>query len=223
VEILIFILFIGLAIAVAIYSSIAARKRREELAALANRLGLSFDEQKDRAMADRFQFLNHLARGSNRYAFNRIAGTYRGHEVLVFDYHYETESRDSKGNRTTDDHYFSCFILLLPGSFPELRIGREGMMSKIAQAFGYDDIDFESAEFSRKFCVRSRNKKFAYDFCNPRMIEYLLENSELDIEVENQALALAFSQRLSAPDLEANFARLLAVRERLPDYIFNPP
>ncbi len=138
----------------------------------------------------------------------------------MFDYHYETHSTDSKGNRQTHHHYFSFFILLLPMSFPELKITREGLLSKIAQALGYDDIDFESAEFSRAFCVRSKDRKFAYDVCNAQMMEYLLANRDLSIEIEGPALALAFDTRLSAAEIEANLQRLLEIRLRLPDYLF---
>ena len=218
--ILIFILFAALVIAVAIYSAIAARKRREELSLLAGRLDLEFNPQNDPSLADRFGFLNQLAQGSNRYAFNVLSGPYQHNDVLVFDYHYETHSTDSKGNSQTQHHYFSFFILLLPVNFPELRITREGLLSKIAQALGYADIDFESAEFSRAFCVRSKDKKFAYDVCNPQMIEYLLANRDLSIEIENNALALAFSRCLSAAEIESDLQRLLQIRLRLPDYLF---
>jgi hypothetical protein len=114
--------------------------------------------------------------------------------VLAFDYHYETHSTDHKGNRQTHHHYFSFFILLLPVTFPELKITREGLLSKIGQALGYDDIDFESAEFSRSFCVRSKNRKFAYDVCNAQMMEYFLANRDLSLELK-AALALAFDSR----------------------------
>src|SRR5512135_3596552 len=132
--IFIFILFALLIIGAAIYSAIAARKRREALFGLATRLGLDFSPANNRELADRFGFLDKLAQGSNRYAFNVISGSYRQNQVLVFDYHYETYSTDSKGNRQTQHHYFSFFILLLPLNFPELKITREGLLSKIAQA-----------------------------------------------------------------------------------------
>jgi hypothetical protein len=220
IGILFFVVFVAIVIAAVIYASIAARKRREELFALAVRLGLGFRQENDRTLAARFGFLDKLAQGSNRYAFNVLSGDYRGHEVLVFDYHYETHSTDSKGRRQTQHHYFSFFILMLPMSFPELRITREGIFSKIAQAFGYDDIDFESAEFSRCFCVRSKDKRFAYDICHAQMMEYLLANRDLSIEIEANALALAFDSRLSAPQIEFNLQRLLDIRSRLPDYLF---
>jgi hypothetical protein len=218
--VLIFALFVVVVIAAAIYGALAARKRREALSALAARLGLNFNPDEDYGLADRFAFLNQLAQGDHRYAFNVLSGTCQQNEVLVFDYHFETHSTDSKGRRTTQDHYFSFFILLLSAGFPELRIAREGLLSKIAQAFGYDDIDFESAEFSRAFCVRSKDKKFAYDVCNAQMIEFLLANRDLSIEIENQALALAFNSRLSPEQIESNLQRLIEIRSRLPEYLF---
>lgn len=219
-SIVIIILVGALLIAGIIFGALAARKRREELSALAARLGLNFRADEDYALADRFEFLNALDQGDNRYAFNILSGCYREQEVLVFDYHYATHSTDNKGNRQTHHHFFSFFILFLPRSFPELRITKEGMLSKIAQAFGYDDIDFESAEFSRAFCVRSKDKRFAYDFCNGQMMEFLLANRDLSIEVEGPALALAFPSRLSAAEIERNLARLFEVRARLPEYLF---
>jgi len=218
----IFVLFGVLIVAIVIFNAVAARKRRDALSALAARLGLAFEAGNDYALARRFGFLDALAQGSNRYAFNILSGAYQTQEVLVFDYHYETHSTDSKGRQRTHHHYFSFFVLMLPRSFPELRIAREGWLSKIAQAFGYDDIDLESAEFSRAFCVRSRDKKFAYDVCHARMMEYLLANRDLSVEIEGQALALAFGQRLAAAEIEPNLVRLLEIRTRLPDYLFNP-
>jgi hypothetical protein len=213
--------FIILIIVLAIVGSVAARKRRDEMASLAARLGLRFDPGKDRDMAKRYRFLDKLRQGENRYAFNVLSGNYRGHDILAFDYHYEEESSDSKGNTSTTDYHFSFFILRLPGVFPELTIGPEGVLSKIAQALGYADIDFESAEFSRKFCVRSKDKKFAYDMCNARTIEYLLANCDLTIEIEQDTLAFAFGRQLTAEKIEWNLNRLIDVRSLMPDYLFS--
>ena len=204
-----------------IYSFYAAKKRREAFAALAARLGLSFAPHNDSTLAARLEFLDKLRRGSNRYTFNTLRGQYKEHEVIVFDYHYETHSTNSKGQRSTQHHYLSCFVLILPASFPELTIGAEGFFSKIAQAIGYDDIDFESHEFSRQFCVRSGDKKFAYGVCNSSMIEYLLANSDLAIEIEGNCLAIVFDSRLAAEQIHYNLDRLIQVRSRLPEYLFD--
>jgi hypothetical protein len=149
-----------------------------------------------------------------------LSGRCQEHDVTIFDYHYETHSTDSKGHTQTHHHYFSFFVLRVPASFPELKIGPEGFFSKIAQAIGYDDIDFESHEFSRRFCVRSKDKKFAYDVCNARMIEYLLANPDLTIEIELDSLAISFNRRLKPEQIEPNLQRLIRVRSLLPEYLF---
>jgi hypothetical protein len=222
VQLLIIVGFIALIVVLATLGYISAAKRREAMAALAARLGLRFDPNKSWDIAQRYRFLDKLRSGSNRYAFNILSGSYQGHDVSLFDYHYETHSTDSKGHRQTHHHYFSFFILHLPASFPELIIGSEGFFSKIAQALGYDDIDFESHEFSRKFCVRSADKKFAYDVCNARMIEYLLSNTDLTIEIEADALAISFSSRLTPQLIETNLNRLITLRSLMPEYLFSP-
>jgi hypothetical protein len=213
---LIIVAFIAIFILVAVVGIIAARKRREAMRTLAARLGLRFEPGKDRHLAKRYKFLNKLRRGSNRYAYNILSGKYQGHGLTVFDYHYQTGS-----GKNTHHHHFSFFIMHLPASFAELVIGPEHIFSKIAQAVGYDDIDFESHEFSRKFCVRSGDKKFAYDVCNARMIEYLLSNSDLSIEIEGSSLAISFNRRLAPERIEPNLNRLIEVRLLMPEYLFS--
>ena len=203
----------------AIYGVIRARKRLEGLFELAQRLGLNFSAAEDYGLADRYGFLKQLAQGENRYARNVLSGTYRQNQVLAFDFHYETYTQ-SKSGRQTHHHWFSFFILTLPAVFPDLTIRRENFLMKIAEVFGYQDIEFESAEFSKTFNVRSRDKKFAYDVCNAKMMEYLLANRDLSVEIENQVLALAFDTCLSVEQVEANLQRLVEIRSRLPEYLF---
>jgi len=216
VEPLIIVGVVAIIVVVVVIGYIAARKRREAMAAVAGRLGLRFQPRKDRGLARQYRFLDKLRQGSNRYAFNILSGSYEGHDMMLFDYHYQTGS-----GKNTHHHYFSFFILQLPMSFPELVIDKEGFFSKIAQAFGYDDIDFESHEFSRKFCVRSADKKFAYDVCNGRMIEYLLSNNDLSIEIEGDSLAISFSRRLAPEQIEPNLNRLFTARSLMPEYLFS--
>ncbi|MGP8020423.1 MAG: DUF3137 domain-containing protein, partial [Limisphaerales bacterium] len=118
-----------------------------------------------------------------------------------------------------EDHWFSFFILTLPAFFPDLTIRRENFFTRVAEAFGYQDIKFESAEFSKAFCVRSPDKKFAYDVCNSKMMEYLLANRDLSVEIENNVLALAFNTRLSVEQFASNLQRLVEIRSRLPEYL----
>lgn len=214
-QIVIIIGVVAVIVVGAILGHLSAKKRREAMFALAHRLGLRFDQSKDRDLARRYEFIDRMRAGRDRYAFNLLSGNYQDHDVILFDYHYKTGS-----GKNTHHHYLSFFILRLPISVPELVIGPEGFFSKIAQAVGYDDIDFESHEFSRKFCVRSRDKKFAYDVCNAQMIEFLLANADLTMEMERDSLAISFHRRLRPEQIESNLQRLIRVRSLMPDYLF---
>jgi len=128
VQPLVIVGFVAIFIVVLVVGYISSLKRREAMAAVATKLCLHFMPGKDRYMPKRYRFLDKLRRGSNRYAFNILSGSYQGHEVLIFDYHYKTGS-----GKNTHHYYISFFILHLPVSFPELIIGPEGIFSKIVR------------------------------------------------------------------------------------------
>lgn len=204
---------------VGIFGWLGEKRRREAFEQLAARLGLRYT-RRDTAIAGRFAFLDKLRQGSNRYAFNILEGPYKGHPVMAFDYHYETYSTDSKGRRQTHHHYFSFFILRQEIVCPELRIYPEGFLSRFGQMLGYEDIDFESIEFSKAFVVRSKDKKFAYDICHTRMMEYLLKNRGLSLELEDDCVAMGSESRLKPEAIEPRLDQLIEIRNLFPGYLY---
>ena len=208
--------FILIAIIVMIYSAIAARKRREELFELAQRLNLNFDAEHDCGIPEQFDFFEQFTQGSDRYATNVLSGNYQQNKILAFDYHDTTGS-----GKNSQEHNLSFFILIMQGGiFPQMTIRREGFFDRVAETLGFQDIKFESAEFSKAFCVRSPDKKFAYDVCNAKMMEYLLANRDLSVEIENEVVALAFNGRIAVEQFERDLQRLIEIRSRLPEYLF---
>ena len=197
------------------------KRRREAYMAIAAKHGFEFLPAKDRRTVRQFEFVDLIRKGNDRFIYNRIRGIWKGRPIETFDFHYETHSTDSKGNRTTHHHHGSAFLLMLPGAFPELRIYRESIFQKIAQALGFDDIDFESAEFSKRYTVKSRDRKFAYDFCNARMIDYLLDEDDLNIEVQGAWLVLAYSKLVPPERWATNFERVGSIYGLMPDYLFS--
>ncbi len=219
-QVFLFVLIALVVVGLILLGRWVARQRTEAMAALAAKLGLDFRADDDPDLAGRLEFLDKLNQGSNRYVSNCFDGEYQGEQVMAFDYHYETYSH-SKGGRHTHHHRFSVVMLVLPRTFPELLISPEGLLSKLAQAVGYEDIDFESAEFSRAFCVRSPDKKFAYDVCHGLMMEFLLRHRDLSIELDGNVLALLFDSRLEPDEIEGRLQELLEIRRLLPAYLFS--
>ena len=208
----------ALAIAMVVSHYKRERERREAFFQIGLDLGLTY-HAKDRAIPKAYQFLDALRQGSNRYAFNILEGTYQGRRVKLFDYHYETHSRDSKGRTSTQHHYLSYFILEQPLAFPELHIHPENFFSRLGQMLGFGAITFESVEFSRAFRVRSKNKRFAYDVCHGRMMEFLLEHPDTTLEFEGPCLAMSFTRRLDPARIVETLDRLIAVDALLPEYL----
>lgn len=210
--------FVIIFILLGVFQNFMNKKRREALSALAGSLGLSFSPNEDYAMVDRYHFLHSLGvTGDNKYTFNVLQGLYQGYALKIFTYHYETYT--SGKYRSTQHHYFTVLVLELPSSFPQLAIAPEGLFSKLGQAMGFDDIDFESKEFSDSFCVRSENKKFAYDFCNAQMIDYLLGNKDLKILVEKDTMALVFIGQIKVENIAGDLEHLVKIRSFIPGYL----
>ena len=216
-QVLLYVL-IGIGVIIAsIRQSRAARKRSLDLQALTTRLAFDdFNPNRDHGFAMGWGFLSRLAQGQERYAFNILRGTYHEQPLFIFDYHYQTGSGKSR-----QEHFCTLLMLVFKEAFPQLTIGPESLGEKIATVFGVgNDIKFESAEFSRTFCVRSKDKKFAYDVCNPQMIDYLLTNPGLQIEIQGPVILLAFEPQLPGGQIEFNLQRLIEIRSRLPQYLF---
>jgi hypothetical protein len=219
IQVLMVISFVVAAIVATLRQGRANRQRSRDLQMLAMRLGFEdFNPNRDEGFAMGWGFLGRLGQGNDRFAFNILRGTYHEQRLLVFDYHHQTGS-----GKNTKDHYLTMLMLVGKEVFPRVIIepGGESLLSKMAAAFGVgDDIKFESAEFSRIFRVRSKDKRFAYDVCHPQMIEYLLTNRDLEVEIQGPVILLAFEPQLPVGQIEFNLQRLAEIRSRLPDYLF---
>lgn len=218
VPLLIFGLLVTAFIAAHIIGFILDRKRREAFAALATAEGWRYLPDKDHDSARAYQFINRLDHGDNRYLRHRFTGAYAGTDFDAFEYHYQVTTGSGKKRRTTHYH-FRVAVTTLPRAFPELVIGPEGLFDKIAAAFGFDDIDFESAEFSRTFKVQSPDRKFAYDVIHPLMMEWLQRKPGIAVEIDGPYLAVWESGTMETDKIHPLLAHLGGIRERLPAYL----
>lgn len=221
----VFITFAVIAIVAAIIvagilAAAAAKKRREAIAAWARANGFSYFPGEDRGMAARYAYFDSLSSGSNRYAYNIVRGDVGGLPFCMFDFHYETHSTDSKGRRQTHHHHLTAVVIETGLAFPaELKVRPEGFFDKLASVVGFDDIDFESDEFSRKFHVKSNDKKFAYDVIHPRMMEYLLQHPSGSFEIERNAIGVAGGSCLPAEQWKTYLSYTRNILDMLPEYL----
>lgn len=174
--------------------------RRSSLRALAKQNRWSFDAisaHNHRTFYKQFYAFNE---GHSQECENTVEGMIEihglPHHLKMGDYLYKKTDRDKRGADTTT-HRFSYLCLHLPFlHVPDLFIRPETFVDKLGAAAGLDDIDFESAEFSRKFHVSSSNKRFAYDVITPEVMKYLLSTDRHDIEMRDGVICFTSGIRL---------------------------
>jgi hypothetical protein len=189
-------------------------KRRKELASWAAGRGLSFHPGRDGSFDERYGAFGCLRRGHSRAAFNIAEGDWNGRRVTAFDYRYVTGSGK---NRST--HNFSAIILASAVPLRPLRIRAENIFDRVTEFFGLDDIDFESAEFSRAYHVKAPDKSWAYDVLHQRTMEYLLSMPRFSIEFDDRCAIAWRNRRFNAETFESAIGVVEGIFDRLPEYV----
>lgn len=188
VAFLLFPIVVLIAIVGIYFTYMAQKRRREELRLLALELGFDYSAASDYAHDGEYAHFSIFQQGHSRCAYNTLAGAIEiGGErwpVRMGDFQYKVTSSNGK-HTTTHTYDLSYAIVSLPyRQLPDLIVRREGVFDMVKNLFGFDDIDVESAEFSRRFCVQSVNRRFAYDVLHPRMIEFFLASDPPAVEIE---------------------------------------
>ena len=197
-----------------IYGVYASGKRRKELAGWALSKGLLFSPGKDSFFDSKYPNVNCLQKGDSRYACNIMQGALAGREFIGCDYHYATGSGKSR-----QEHNISLVIAQSPFLLEPLFIRPENFLDKFAEFAGFNDIDFESAEFSKKFYVKSPDKKWAYDIIHPRMMEFLLASPMFSMQFDLLSVIVYRDNTFSPADFDAAADLVNGIFERIPDYV----
>jgi hypothetical protein len=204
IVVLVIVVVVALIATGAYFSSKARAERRAALAALATELGMSFDPGERRDFDAQYRHFELFRRGHTRRAYNTLSGTFniggRPFPGFLGDYRYSVTTSDGKSTTTTTYHV-SYIIMHTPfADLPTLLVRPEGLFDKIAGAVGFDDIDFESEQFSRAFYVKSSDKRFAYDVITARMMEFLLERRGPAIDLASGAVCVIDGTRRWSPE-----------------------
>jgi hypothetical protein len=209
--------------AVAVLSAKRERERTESLQRFAAERGLRFigeDAGLDERMAafDQFQ-IGHSRRGLNLMEGDVRVGGIRG-TLLCGDYRYKVTR--SNGKQTTTTVYNMSFVAMRPAlSVPEdLTVRAEGVLDKIGAFVGFDDIDFESSEFSKRFHVKCSDRRFAFDVFDPRMMEYFLAAEPPRVQARAGVILIDRGVRRWEPsEFAAEFGWLDGFLARVPRHV----
>lgn len=173
VEVALWVGFAIVVVAVVWFQHVLKQRRRRAFRAFAAKAGLAFHPD------DPFGTV-HLPfalfdEGDGRGIENVCWGTAGDLEVRVFDYWYYDEHHDRDGTTTRSYRRFSCAVTALGAvrCLPTV-IAPESLLTRLTDAIGFRDLQFESEDFNRAFQVSSSEDRFAYALVDPRMMEWLL-------------------------------------------------
>ncbi len=210
------LIFVGIAVVIivmVIAGAMSASRRRKALGTWCQARGLDFDSS-DCEVDGMWPQCKIFDEGHARRASNWIEGELLGRHVEAFDYRYTTGSGKNSTTHNLSAIAVKSDVPLLP-----LHIRPEGLLDKVGTFFGHEDINFESAEFSRRFHVTGE-RKWAYDVLHQRAIEFLL-GAEDRFEIQFDLLhVVLWDHKVWDPPRFEQAARVAAgLLDMLPEYV----
>ncbi len=210
---LIILIFIAFAVIIFAAGWYFEQKRRQFWQDMALRYGLRYSSQDPFGIPQRYHQFAVFQTGRSRRAYNCLHGDYEGRFVLLFDYRYTTGSGKDKKTRR-----LSALIMDVGIPCNYLLIRPESFFDKIGAFLGYDDIDFEFDEFNRRFHVQG-DKRFAYDICHSKTMDYLLQNERLTWEMSGNHVILYGLGTFDEREIGYCLDRADAFVSLIPDYL----
>ena len=209
----------AIGIGIEIFSYRRVKRRREELQLVARQLGLSYS-QVDMVGCEALPF-QLLGRGDGRGTENVLDGAWQEMPVREFDYWYYDDTTDPNGDHSRSYSYFSCGVTEVDAELAPLTLVRENALTRFADAIGLDDIRFELEDLNRAFNVKCRDKKFANDFVDQRMMRWLLAaDGAFAFEASGRWL-LAYSRRRAPLELVPLLGTLKGFRDQVPRVVYD--
>jgi len=165
------------------FSLLVARlPRAKMMKLLATRLGYRYSPDGGQNIPDRLCFAQLFAHRGEWVVSNLMFDRSGDVVVEIFDY--------DGGSTSAGGHAVSAGVVAVEvagACFEPFLLRLETAGDRLKAAAGFDDIDFESHEFSKKFFVQSASKRFAYDVITARQMELLLPVNDINIELGESA------------------------------------
>lgn len=209
------VVLIILAVGVGIFLAWQAeKKRREALLLWATRRGWNMLPGKSKTMHQDFSGLKVFQKGHSRSAKNIIKGEFEGRAVSLMDYRYVVGHGKNRSTHNRGVVILHCDFPTIPMS-----IRRENPFDKVGEFFGADDIDFESAEFSRKFYVKSADRKWASDVIHTRTMDYLLNAPSLTVEFGFMEIAVYKTGKFDSESYQVALEMARQMHQLVPEFV----
>jgi hypothetical protein len=181
---------------IAVASYYQEKQRREQMQAVAERMGFSFSPQGDAGLRERLGHFHLFSQGHSRKMRNVMRREIHGVAVTLFDYQYTTSSSKHNNTHRRTVLLFETERLRLP--FFTLR--PQGLFHKLAAAFGHGDIDFQAhPSFSDAYLLQGSDESQIRDLFREEVLSYYERRRNLCTEGAGQQLVFYRGNRREEP------------------------
>jgi len=116
-------------------------------------------------------------------------------EVELFEYSYRPLLSVQEGflgerRRRGYRRHLTCAVVNTGVWMASVRVEPESVLERAAQRLGFEDIDFEDAEFSRRYAVRSPSRRAAHELVSPAWMAMLLDRPGWSVETSGSRMLL---------------------------------
>lgn len=197
------------------YNRKKERERTEQLRAVAAQLAWNFAEQAPLNMIAGLEHFALFNQGHSKEIKNFMYGEANGVKAAVFDYRFVTGSGKHR------QVHLQSVTYLEPGNrrVPYFSLRPEGFWTKIAQAFGYQDIDFgQRPEFSKQYLLRGQDELAIRQTFNDGLLAFFESCPGTCVDGGGNQLFVFRGNRFQPHEVQQQLALALNVLNLLPRY-----
>lgn len=173
-----------------------AKKRREELARVALRLGFSFTPADPSFVFNLGQGLSLFSHGHARRANNLMRQEESARRLYVFDYKYSTGS--GKNRHTRSQTVF--LVKRADFALPSFSLGPENILHGFVELLGMQDINFDSSPgFSKRYFLQGSDETAVRALFTGQSLSFFENHPGWNVEGQGDALLVYRPRKCVAP------------------------
>jgi hypothetical protein len=210
------IAIVALGILLYFYNRKKERERTEQMRAVAAQLAWNFAEEAPLNMIAGLEQFALFNQGHRKEIKNFMYGEANGVKAAVFDYTFVTGS----GKHRHTHHQSVTYLEPANLRVPYFSLRPEGFMTKIFQAFGYQDIDFgQRPEFSKQYLLRGQDEPAIRQTFNDGLLSFFESYHGTCVDGGgNQLFVFRAGYRFQPQEIQSQLAFALNIFNLLPRY-----
>jgi hypothetical protein len=160
--------------------------------------------------------------GFDREDVDVVSGVFEGRQCAHFTRRFaERRSGEAGREDTVVKHEFRISTVELGAEYPTIDILPEDLVARATKLVGGMDVDFESAEFNRRWRVKGGDPRYVHDMITPRVMDRLVRDDArgMALRIEGRHLLTWQAGPLAPEDLAGTFALLTSVASVLPPHV----